>query len=196
MTSPNDLIFGGAGGTATRFVAPVANQVLTSNGGGALTWAPQTNFMINPLTTTGDIIFGTGTVPTRLAGAAGFLKSTGAAAPTWSSVNLATADVSGILTTAKGGTGLNTSTAANGQLLIGNGGGLTVATLTSGTNINIVNGAGSITINSTAMANPLTTNGDIIYAVGTAPTRLAAGVGFLKGGAVPAYGLIGAVPTA
>jgi len=46
----------------------------------------------NHLTTTGDIIYGVGTTPTRLAGAAGFLKIKGAAVPTWSAVNLASTE--------------------------------------------------------------------------------------------------------
>lgn len=50
------------------------------------------------------------------------------------------------LGTTYGGTGLDTHLAANGQLLIGNGTGLSLATLTAGTNVTIVNGSGSITI--------------------------------------------------
>src|SRR5574338_58089 len=56
---------------------------------------------------------------------------------------------------AKGGTG-NTAALTNGQLLIGNTGNVpTPATLTAGTDIGIVNAAGSITINS-SLPNPLT----------------------------------------
>lgn len=47
---------------------------------------------------------------------------------------------------ANGGTNL-TATPVNGQLLIGNGTGYTLATLTPGTNMSITNGAGSITLN-------------------------------------------------
>lgn len=57
-------------------------------------------------------------------------------------------DISGIASAAQGGTGLNSGTAANGNLLIGNGTGFTLAPLTAGTNINIVNSAGGITISS------------------------------------------------
>lgn len=54
--------------------------VLTNNGAGILSWG--TTF-VNPMTTTGDIIFGGAAgVATRLAGTAGFLKSTGVVAPT------------------------------------------------------------------------------------------------------------------
>lgn len=51
----------------------------------------------------------------------------------------------GTLPTGNGGTGL-TATPTNGQLLIGNGSGYTLATLTAGTGINVTNGSGSITI--------------------------------------------------
>lgn len=45
MTAPNDLIIGGAGGVATRLAAPGNSQLLTTNGTGAVTWVPQTNFI-------------------------------------------------------------------------------------------------------------------------------------------------------
>lgn len=54
-----------------------------------------------------------------------------------------------IVDNAHGGTGLDTSSAANGTLLIGNGSGFTLATLTAGSNITITNSAGGITISST-----------------------------------------------
>jgi hypothetical protein len=49
---------------------------------------------------------------------------------------------------ANGGTAL-TSTPTNGQLLIGNGTGYSLATITAGTGISITNGSGSITITNT-----------------------------------------------
>lgn len=57
---------------------------------------------------------------------------------------------------AQGGTGL-TGTPTNGQLLIGNGSGYTLAALTAGANITITPGAGSITI---AAANAGVPDGD------------------------------------
>ena len=58
-------------------------------------------------------------------------------------------DTNGVLPVKNGGTGQSTFT--NGQLLIGNttGNTLTKSTLTAGTNINISNGTGSITISVT-----------------------------------------------
>lgn len=51
-----------------------------------------------------------------------------------------------VLATNYGGTGLDTHLATNGQLLIGNGAGFSLATLTAGANITITNSAGGITI--------------------------------------------------
>ena len=80
-------------------------------------------------------------------------SSGGATTPTFRA--LAAADIpslpasqitSGQLAVARGGTGLDGSSAANGKLLIGNGSGFTLATLTAGSNVTITNAAGSITI--------------------------------------------------
>lgn len=62
---------------------------------------------------------------------------------------LAGSSITGTVGVANGGTGLSGASAANGTLLIGNGTGYTLATLTAGTGISITNGAGSITINAT-----------------------------------------------
>ena len=174
--------------------------VTITNGAGTVTIA--STGLSNPMTTTGDIIFGgaTGT-PTRLAGAAGFLKSTGAAAPVWGALaatdipNLDAAKITtGSFTAARGGTGL-TATPTNGQILIGNGTGYSLATLTQGSGVTITNGAGTVTIASTGLSNPMTTTGDIIFggATGT-PTRLAGAAGFLKstGAAAPVWGALAA----
>jgi hypothetical protein len=72
--------------------------------------------------------------------------------PTWGALPLNNSNaVTGVLGTANGGTGLNTSAAANGQLLIGNGTGLTLSTLTAGTGIGVGNASGSITISNTGV---------------------------------------------
>lgn len=99
-----------------------------------------------------------GGVTTFSAGSTGFTPST----PTSGVVTLA-----GILNPANGGTGVNTSTATNGQLLIGNGTGLSLATLTAGTAIGITNGAGSITINNTGVTSAIGTAGNITVSSAT-----------------------------
>ena len=84
-----------------------------------------------------------------------YLKGNGTGAVT-SSATIPGSDVSGNITgnaagltatlgTNRGGTGLAT-TPANGELLIGNGTGFTMATLTAGANVTITNSSGSITI--------------------------------------------------
>ena len=64
-----------------------------------------------------------------------------------------------------GGTGL-TAAPTNGQLLIGNGSGYTLATLTEGSNITITEGSGSITI-AAADTNTTYTAGDGLDLTGT-----------------------------
>ncbi len=53
------------------------------------------------------------------------------------------------LNAARGGTGVDGSSAANGTLLIGNGTGYTLASLTAGSGISISNAAGAITVSQT-----------------------------------------------
>lgn len=80
----------------------------------------------------------------------GYLKTQGSsgfgAVSTVASVPVA--DISGTLPIAKGGTNL-TTVPTNGQLLIGNGTGYSVANITAGSNVTITNSAGGITIAAT-----------------------------------------------
>jgi len=62
-------------------------------------------------------------------------------------LTLAAATLTGTVSPANGGTGLS-SIPANGQLLIGNGAGYTLGTLTAGPGVSITNAAGSVTIGS------------------------------------------------
>jgi len=80
-------------------------------------------------------------------------------------------DISGVLPVAKGGTNLS-STPTNGQLLIGNGSGFTLASLTAGSNVTITPSAGGITIDSTASGssfNYVTFTRRVTGTGGTAP---------------------------
>ncbi len=87
--------------------------------------------------------------------------------------NLAAGNIqSGTLSVARGGTGVNASTAANGQLLIGNGTGFTLAGLTAGTNVSITNTAGAITIAvpSAGTCSGCASSGDVVSSItGNAP---------------------------
>ena len=64
------------------------------------------------------------------------------------------------VTVANGGTGLS-STPSNGQVLIGNGSGYTLSTLTDGTGINITEGVGTITISNTGVLSVTGTTNEI-----------------------------------
>ena len=81
--------------------------------------------------------------------------------PTISSLTL-----SSPLNRAQGGTGLSTAP-SNGQLLIGNGTGYTLATLTAGTGISLTNSAGSISISSTSTTGDITFTSATIASVNT-----------------------------
>jgi hypothetical protein len=78
--------------------------------------------------------------------------------------------LAGTLNVANGGTGQTTYT--NGQLLIGNttGNTLAKATLTAGTNVSITNGAGAITINATDQFVGTVTSASVVSANGFAGT--------------------------
>jgi len=89
-----------------------------------------------------------------------------------------TISIAAPVSTANGGTGATTYTP--GQLLIGNNaGGLTAATLTAGSNINITNGNGAITIAATGSAGGVTTFQTSL--TGLTPSSASAGAVTLAG---------------
>jgi hypothetical protein len=92
--------------------------------------------------------------------------------------------VSGTVGVNQGGTGL-TTTPTNGQLLIGNGSGYTLSTLTAGTGITVTNGSGTITLAATnnLVAQTITatvtndesvaiTKGQVVYAYAATGNRM------------------------
>lgn len=93
ITISSGLALDGSGNLTVTGGAPpggTTGQVLKKNSNTSYdySWANESaGGMSNPMTTLGDIIYGgTSGTPTRLAGASGFLKSTGSAAPSWSSI--------------------------------------------------------------------------------------------------------------
>ena len=84
-------------------------------------------------------------LPSQTSAASKYLQSDGTNA-SWDAISLSTADITGTLGVANGGTGQTSFT--NGQLLIGNttGNTLTPATLTAGSGVTITNGNGAITV--------------------------------------------------
>jgi hypothetical protein len=121
VTSTGDLILGNGTNSNTRLAIGTNAYVLTSNGSTA-SWQPAAG--------------GGGGVTSLSGGSTGLNPSI----PTTGAVTL-----SGTLFISAGGTGTTTSP-SNGQLLIGNGGGYSVANLTAGTGITITNAFGAITI--------------------------------------------------
>lgn len=68
----------------------------------------------------------------------------------------------GVISPEFGGTGLNGAAAANGTLLIGNGSGFTLGTLTAGAGIAVLNDAGAITISNSGVLSLAGTADQII----------------------------------
>uniref|UniRef100_UPI00404841AE beta strand repeat-containing protein n=2 Tax=Algoriphagus sp. TaxID=1872435 RepID=UPI00404841AE len=158
------------GGTGVTTAA--ANAVFAGPASGASPAAPSfrglvaadlpsgsTNYINNTTTqqTASFNISGSGTVGTGLTVGAGLtLSALTASGPVFTDADkkLTSAGTLGI---SQGGTGL-TNTPANGQILIGNASGFSLANLTQGTGITITNGSGSISIAASAAAVRPTTD--------------------------------------
>lgn len=129
-------------GTGTGTSTP---SLLTVGDGGSSAFQVDSSGVITHATWSG------GAISTTLGGTGGDSHAaTGIAhvsSGAWSygAVGLATGDISGTLPAASGGTGQTSY--LNGQLLIGNGTGLTKATLTGSSNVSVTNDTGSITLN-------------------------------------------------
>jgi hypothetical protein len=80
-----------------------------------------------------------------------------------STLSVTSITLSGVLPIAQGGTGLS-STPTNGQLLIGNGTGFTLATLTGGSGVTVTNNAGSISLSAAGLPAVVVTSSTSISA--------------------------------
>ncbi|EKE18747.1 MAG: hypothetical protein ACD_9C00251G0006, partial [uncultured bacterium] len=129
-------------GTDAVWIAPTKSNVGLANveNTALSTWTGSAN-----LTNVGTIASGTwnGSTIGAQYGGTGINTSASTGVPTVSSGAWSVVSQLGV---GSGGTGINGSAAANGSLLIGNGSGYSLATLTAGSGIGITNGAGSITI--------------------------------------------------
>lgn len=161
----NQLVLGGGAATAPATLGSLGTtaQVLIGNAAGAPTWGAVTlsTMVTGTLAaanggtgiasyTQGDLLYASAaTTITALAKsttATRYLSNTGTSNnPAWAAIDL-TNGTTGTLPIASGGTGA-TGTPTNGQLLIGNGTGYTVAALTGTANqVTVTNGAGTITL--------------------------------------------------
>jgi len=148
------VVAAGIYGDATHY------PVITLDAGGQVT-----GVTLEPASSGSGTVTSVGmTVPAGLAVAGSPITTSGTLALTWS----------GQIPTANGGTGVDTSLAANGTLLIGNGAGLTLAALTAGAGVTITNAAGAITIAATGGGGTVTSvsvgaglSGGVITTTGT-----------------------------
>lgn len=120
-------------------ITGTANQVIVTDNGSTVTLStPQDIDSTSDVTFNGLTLSGLNPSEYVITDGSSVLTTT---------ATLATADITGILSVDKGGTGIDGSSAANGSLLIGNGTGYDASFLTGTANqIGITNGAGSITI--------------------------------------------------
>jgi hypothetical protein len=149
--SANQVVYQ-SGTNATSFViAPVAADTFLKWNGSSFEWGA---------------VAGAGTV-TSVDGSGGTTGLTVSGGPI---TTAGTLTLGGTLAISAGGTGL-AGTPTNGQLLIGNGSGYRLATLTAGTAVSVTNATGSISIANTAPDQTVTlTNGTAISVTGTYPS--------------------------
>jgi hypothetical protein len=104
--------------------------------------------------TTGNLVIKTGasgvTAATFNSGGTAVIGNLSVTSASISNLSVTSITLSGVLPIAQGGTGLS-STPTNGQLLIGNGTGFTLATLTAGSGMTITNNAGSISLSAAGL---------------------------------------------
>ena len=173
MNSYGDLILGGSGGALTRLPIGTAGQVLTvytTIGGYNLAeWVTPVT-LSNPMTSVGDIIYGTTSgTPVRLGiGTSGTVLTSVSGLPTWTTV----------IPPMSSGT--------NGEFLTNNGSTVSwgtipnqLPTMSSGTNGWYLTNNGTVAnwaVIPAGFTNPMTTTGDMISAnSGGTPARLAIG---------------------
>jgi hypothetical protein len=147
-TGTQSVVISIASSTGSGAVVLADNPTLSS---ATVTNLNSTSANITTLTGT---TFGT-TATTQLRGASGqitTLTSTSANITTLTGTNFSATSLTltNALKVAEGGTGVD-STPTNGQLLIGNGSGFALSTLTAGTGMTITNNAGSITLASAGL---------------------------------------------
>lgn len=145
-----------------------AYQVVQTNGSGTMSFAPSASSV---LTSQGDLLYASGAnTLARLAkstSATRYLSNTGTNNnPAWAQIDL-TNGVTGTLPYGNGGTGVSAA-ATNGQLLIGNGSGFTLANITVSPPLSISNTAGGIALSASGLGT-----GDVVGPTGATDRALA-----------------------
>lgn len=145
-----------------------AYQAVQTDGSGTLSFAPSASSV---LTAQGDLLYASGAnTLARLAKsttATRYLSNTGTNNnPAWAQIDL-TNGVTGTLPIGNGGTGVSAA-ATNGQLLIGNGSGFTLANITVSPPLSISNTAGGIALTASGLGT-----GDVIGPTGATNNALA-----------------------
>ena len=169
-TSQSVVLTQGSGGNVTVPAGKSAIVSANGTGAGAAVVDITNTFNFQPLdaeltaiaalsTTDGNFIVGNGSTWVAESGSTArtSLGLGTIATQAANNVSITGGSITGItdLAVADGGTGVST-VPTNGQLLIGNGTGYTVATLTAGTGASISNNAGSITISATGSGGTVT----------------------------------------
>jgi len=134
-----------------------AYQTIRTDGSGTMSFAPSASSV---LTSQGDLLYASGAnTLARLAkntSATRYLSNTGTSNnPAWAQIDL-TNGVTGTLPYGNGGTGVSAA-ATNGQLLIGNGSGFTLANITVSAPLSISNTAGGIALSASGLGT-----GDVV----------------------------------
>jgi len=148
----------------------VVISIASSTGSGAVVLADNPTLssatVTNLNSTSANITTLTGTTATYTSATVTNLGSTSANITTLTGTNFSATSLTltNALRVAEGGTGVD-STPTNGQLLIGNGSGFALSTLTAGTGMTITNNAGSITLASAGLPVVTVTASTAITAV-------------------------------
>lgn len=170
------LLIGVTGGAPVAAALTAGTAISVTNGAGTITIA--NTGVTSAVAGTGISVSGaTGAVTFSNTGVLSIAGGTTGLTPASATTGAVT--LGGILNVANGGTGLSTAP-TNGQLLIGNGTGYSLANLTASTGISILNNAGSISIvntgvTSVALALPsiFTVSGSPVTTTGTLTGDLA-----------------------
>ncbi len=143
-----------SGGAISFDSLSVTNLTATS---GTITTLASTSATITTLTgTSANITTLSGTTATYTSATVSNLSSTSANITTLTGTNFSATSLTltNALKIAEGGTGLD-STPTNGQVLIGNGSGYTLSTITAGSGIIVTNATGSISISASSAGGGL-----------------------------------------